>query len=388
MNLWRMDRARRRLGAVACGGLGVFAIAFGSMPASASTLRSAHHPVSPKTVWLCRPGLLNDPCATSLNATTVSSNGTSSAVPPQTKAKQKVDCFFVYPTVSAELRVNSDLRIQPAEVGVAEDEAERFSQVCKVWAPMYRQVTELALSKGLGNSPKAGSTAYRSLLVGWNDYLAHDNHGRPIVFIGHSQGAAILIQLLRSQIDTNPKLRARMVSAIILGGNVQVPIGGTVGGSFKNIPTCQSAKQTGCVIAYSTFGVQPPTTALFSRPGQGVSLQSGQTVSAGQQVACVNPTDFSSSTGALTPYFLSVTSQVVGVKVATPWVTYPGLYSATCKSSGGATWLQINAAAVSGDPRPKVTAVLGPNWGYHLDDVSLALGNLVFDVAIEESAFH
>ncbi len=304
------------------------------------------------------------------------------------KTKQKFDCFFVYPTVSGELTDNSDLRIQSAEVGVAEDEAERFSQVCNVWAPMYRQITELALTKGLGNNPKAGSIAYTSLLAGWKDYLAHDNHGRPIVFIGHSQGAAILIQLLRSQIDNNPRLRAKMVSAIILGGNVQVPTGGTVGGSFKNIPTCQSARQTGCVIAYSTFGSQPPTTALFSRPGQGVSLMSGQTVSTGQQVACVNPTDFSNSTGALTPYFLSVTSQVAGVKVTTPWVTYPGLYSATCKSSGGATWLQINAAAVAGDPRPKVTAVLGPNWGYHLDDVSLALGNLVFDVAIEENAFH
>jgi Protein of unknown function (DUF3089) len=331
--------------------------------------------------------MANDPCAQNLNSTAVSSNGTTSLVVAKPVAKPKFDCFFVYPTVSEELTDNSDLQIQPAEIGVAEDEAERFSQVCNVWAPMYRQVTELALTKGLGASPHAGSIAYKSLLAGWKDYLAHDNHGRPIIFIGHSQGAAILIQLLRSQIDNNPKLLARMVSAIILGGNVQVPTGKTVGGSFQHIPTCQSAKQTGCVIAYSTFGTQPPANALFSIPGQGVSLQSGQTTSAGQQVACVNPANFSSAPGALTPYFLTVASEIPSVKVTTPWVTYPGLYTATCKSSGGATWLQINASAVTGDPRPKVTAVLGPTWGYHLDDVSLALGNLVFDVAIEENAY-
>jgi predicted esterase len=31
--------------------------------------------------------------------------------------------------------------------------------------------------------------------------MAHDNHGRPIIFIGHSQGAAMLIRLLQNKID-------------------------------------------------------------------------------------------------------------------------------------------------------------------------------------------
>ena len=35
----------------------------------------------------------------------------------------------------------------------------------------------------------------------------------------------MLIRLIRSQIDDNPALRKRLVSAIILGGNVQVPAG-------------------------------------------------------------------------------------------------------------------------------------------------------------------
>jgi hypothetical protein len=300
----------------------------------------------------------------------------------------KFDCFFVYPTVSTEKTDNANLKIQPAELGVAEDEASRFSQVCKVWAPMYRQVTDAGLLKGLGKNAKADQIAYDSLLSGWRDYLAHHNDGRPIIFIGHSQGAAILIQLLRSQIDSNPALRKRMVSAIILGGNVQVPIGKTVGGSFTHIPTCGSARQTGCVIAYSTFGSTPPPTALFGRPGQGVSLQSGQTTSAGQQVACVDPVNFSSGSGALVPYFLTVTSSVPGVKVTTPWVSFPGLYTAACITSGGATWLQVTAASIPGDPRPTVKASLGPNWGYHLDDVNLPLGNLVLDVALQEAAYH
>jgi hypothetical protein len=179
-----------------------------------------------------------------------------------------------------------------------------------------------------------------------------------------------------------------MVSAIILGGNVQVPIGKTVGGSFRHIPTCGSARATGCVIAYSSFGTVPPATSDFGRPGQGVSLQSGQTTVAGQQVACVNPVTFSGASGSLLPFFLSATTPVPGVNVRTPWVSFPGLYTARCERSVGATWLQVTPTSASSDPRPTVTASLGPDWGYHADDVNLALGNLVADVTQEEGSFH
>ena len=51
----------------------------------------------------------------------------------------------------------------------------------------------------------------------------------------------------------------------------------------------------------------PPTPpsrrrdSVFGRPGQGVSLQSGQTAKAGQQVACVNPAALSGGTADLEP---------------------------------------------------------------------------------------
>jgi hypothetical protein len=345
-------------------------------------------PTTAGTVWLCQPDLANDPCTANLDSTTVSADGSTVKATSRPNAASKFDCFYVYPTTSTQKGDNANLKIQGGQIAAAVAQASRFSQVCNVWAPMYRQRTEASLAKGLGNDHAADQVAYDSLLAGWKDYLAHDNHGRPIIFIGHSQGAAMLIRLLHNVIDPSAKLRARMVSAVILGGNVQVPVGKDVGGSFAHIATCTSARQTGCVIAYSSFGSIPPADSLFGRPAQGVSLQSGQTTSAGQQVACVNPVNFSSSPGALLPYFLSSPSSVTGVNLTTPWVSYPGLYTATCKSSGGATWLQIDAASIPGDPRPKVAATLGPTWGLHLADVNLALGNLVLDVALQEGAYH
>ena len=168
---------------------------------------------------------------------------------------------------------NADLDVQPAERAAAVVQASRFSQQCTVWAPMYRQVTVA----GLGHAGRTALViAYTSLLSAWKDYLAHDNDGRPIIFIGHSQGSAILIKLLQTQVDPSPSLRRRMVSAILLGGNVQVPTGRLVGGTFRHIPACAAAAQTRCVIAYSSFGSPPPTDSLFGRAGRGVSLLSGQ----------------------------------------------------------------------------------------------------------------
>ncbi len=381
--------AGRRIGALAATigiGLSLFGVA-AEAPAGASSAASSSS--NAKTVWLCNPTTKGpDPCAFSRASTAVSATGATTVTPSESsKGPSKYDCFYVYPTVSSEPGPNADLTIQPAETLVAELQASRFSQVCRVWAPMYRQRTVSSLTQGLGAAQKASRIAYASLLAAWKDYLAHDNHGRPIIFIGHSQGAAILINLLQSQIDKSPKLRAQMVSALIMGGNVQVPTGRDVGGSFAHIPTCGSPGQTGCVIAYSTFNATPPPDALFGRPGQGVSVQSGQTTSSGQQVVCVNPVNYSQAPGSALPYFLSSTAAVKGVKVTTPWVSFPGLYTVTCEHSGTATWLNVASNASASDPRPTVSPTLGPTWGLHLDDVNLTLGDLVLDVAYQEAAY-
>jgi Protein of unknown function (DUF3089) len=359
--------------------------ASGSSSAASRTTTSAGGTDQGTTVWLCRPGRGGDPCTAPLKATVVPASGARTTEDAQADPASRFDCFYVYPTVSTQKTDNANLVVQPAEEAAAVAQASRFSQVCQVWAPMYRQRTEASLLKGLGNDPQADSVAYESLLSAWKDYLAHDNHGRPIVFIGHSQGAAMLIRLLTSQVDPNPALRARTIVAILAGGNVTVPVGKEVGATFAHLPLCTAANQTGCVIAYSSFPSQPPADSNFGRPGQGVSLQSGQTATSGVQVACVNPAALGGGTADLVPYFLTATSMPSPPPVTTPWVTYPDLYRASCQEADGATWLQVNTATVAG--RPVVTEALGPTWGYHLDDVNLALGNLINDVRGEEAAF-
>jgi hypothetical protein len=68
-------------------------------------------------------------------------------------------------------------------------------------------------------------------------------------------------------------------------------------------------------------------------------------------------------------------------------VSYPSLYRAQCRTSGGATWLQVTDIAGPRDSRPIVQQTAGPGWGLHDDDVNLALGNLVQIVRSESAAY-
>ncbi len=350
------------------------------------------------TVWLCRPGLADNPCESDMAATVVSADGTSATEQASPAKDPPIDCFYVYPTVSGQTTTNADLTVDPAQTAVAILQASRFSQVCRVYAPMYRQITvtgiRALLSGALPGDEAAASitTAYSDVLSAWQDYLAHYNNGRGVVLISHSQGTLMLRRLLISEIDPKPEIRRLLISALLIGGNVTVAKGKDVGGDFQNIPACRSADQTGCVVAYSTFLEPPPADTLFGRAGRGVrgNLDTGT----GMDVLCVNPASITGGTGPLKPYFPSTMSPGLfsgttarSSSASTPWISYPGLYTGHCESSGDANWLQVDTTNVAGDERPVVSQSLGPTWGLHLVDVTIALGNLVELVGKQAAAF-
>ena len=355
-----------------------------------------------KAVWLCKPGKKPDPCLESRNLTPVTvTEGKRVVGKPEEagKAKPPIDCFYVYPTVSEQEGPNANLTIEPQETQIAIDQASRFSSVCKVYAPMYPQLTLKAIKEEV--PPEAGEKAFLGVAQAFQEYMAKFNKGRPVVLIGHSQGSVMLENLIKLDIEPKPAFLEKLVSAIILGGNVLVPEGQLKGDTFPTVPLCTTATDTGCVIAYSTFLKEPPEDSFFGRPDS--SLLGGPPPPPGTEVACVNPALLrqDGSEGALLPY--APTTPFPGEigagspvpTATTPWVLTKNVYQAQCKHENGATWLEPSfksnvppeAQAELATADETAQELIGPEWGLHLYDVNIALGNLVNTVAIQAAAY-
>jgi Protein of unknown function (DUF3089) len=336
-------------------------------------------PASARTKWLCRPGLANSSCAGGLATTRFSPTGSALGVEhPKRVAHPRIDCFYVYPTVSDQPGLNATRRIDPEIRSIARYQAARYSQQCRVYAPLYRQLTIAALGRPFAAQKPAARLAYRDVLAAWKDYLAHHNHGRGVVLIGHSQGAGHLAHLLRSRIERRPSERRRLVSAILLGGNV-------TDHSFRHVRACRSSSQTGCVVAWSTFGETPPADTIFGRPSPRFAQVFGGHAGPHDTVLCTNPARLAGA-HALDPVYPSQpfapgTLIAAGIALtgvpqpaaATPWISVPGAYRARCSSAGGAHVLRITPRGGAPLPKPSPDAT----WGLHLLDANVALGDLV-----------
>lgn len=343
-------------------------------------------------VWLCRPGIPNNPCTGDLSTTVVDAAGQITVAHPQVATDPSVDCFFVYPTTSLQKRVNADLSIDPEERRVATAEAALFSQVCHVYAPIYPQLTQYALTNG-GIDQSTIDIAYEGVRAGFADYMANYNHGRGIVVIGHSQGAMMLTGLLQREVDSKPEVRRLLVSALLEGANVTVPVGKAVGGDFANIPTCGSDSRTGCVVAYSTFDSTPPPGAAFGRLWSGADYRMFPMSTAGsQQIMCVNPAAPGGDSAALEPYWLSIDlakfDGALTPTPATPYTAYPNQLTAKCMTEGDASWLQIDRATANDLPAFYGSEPPIYGWGLHDFDMHLAMGNLVDLVGSQAAAYH
>jgi hypothetical protein len=346
--------------------------------------------------WMCKPGLADDVCSRDLDATAVAADGTTEVVAHEVAEEPAIDCFYLYPTVSADPNPNSDLvPAEDQEINTVYNQAARLSSTCRMFAPVYRQVTLSMIGGGGGaDRQSAGATSYGDAVDAFKHYIVNESDGRGFVLIGHSQGAGLLARIIADEIDDEPLLRDRLVAAYILGSTVNVPEGEVVGGDFDNVPLCEAPDQVGCVVSYATFRTTAP-------PPEGESFF-GRANEVGP-AACVNPADLAGGGPAtLHPYFLA-DSQAGGLlggtsqpfadparssEITTPWVTYPDFLEAECATAGDVTYL---ALTVSGDPADPRTDDIGGDlpggWGMHIVDANIAMGDIESLVASQAEAY-
>ena len=340
--------------------------------------------------WLCLP-TRQTACSKPLPTTALNPNGYGSTGVSTVSEKPKVDCFYVYPTVSRDAGLNSDLVAGGEEELMAETQAARFSSVCRVFAPIYRQMTLASIAAYAAGTDvsAAGRIAYGDVRAAFRQYIKARSGGRPFVLIGHSQGSLILQQLIAQEIEPDPALRKRMLLAILPGYNLLVPRGKLVGGTLKRTPLCSRPGETGCVLSWVSFREKnvPPAGAIF-----------GYADKPGMTIACTNPAR-PGATGWVpfdSYWFARSSLPVAGGPISwssegpppSPYLRTEGLVSGRCVNEGARGYLSVRTNA---DPNDKRTdriggevAVLGmflPGWGMHLADMAIAQGDLVRQVA-------
>ncbi|RIJ21376.1 DUF3089 domain-containing protein [Henriciella barbarensis] len=340
--------------------------------------------------WLCHPGMGDDACSANLDHTVVNADGTLEEVSFQAADAPPVDCFYVYPTISFDSTPNSDLNAGPEEARVAALQLGAFGETCRLFAPVYRQITLTHLQSLMGGAEFTADAelGFNDVVDAWNAYLETENAGRGVFLLGHSQGARMVERLMRETISGSDS-EDLIVSAMPIGYTMYADVDTGNVGAF---PICQTGDQIGCVIAYVTFrsDFPPPEDSRF-----------GDTNADGQRAICVNPAELSGDNGSLdarlarTGFFGIENARFVeGQRISTPYASMPGMLSAECVETDRHTYLAVE---VTGDPSdPRADDILGDvvvgtdvlrDWGLHTIDINVAMGNLVAIVETQAAAW-
>lgn len=341
----------------------------GAMPARGDTTPADYaRPGS----WICRPAVDDGTCSANLDAMVVDAAGSRSPARFAAADKPGIDCFYVYPTTSLDPTMFSDMIPDAEEKRAVHGQAARLRAQCRLFVPLYHSLTMRALGWSMAHGGQVAidfSPPYRDILAAWRAYLAHDNKGRGVVLVGHSQGAILLKRLISEEIDGKPAQK-RLVAAY-LAGNTELSAR-----SFNDIPPCAAADQTGCVVAWSSYRADYAGPRLF-----------GGTLG-GEPPLCVNPAAITGGRGVAKAY-LSRPSYVTASDP--PLVELIGQLSAECVADdeGAVLRFRIEPSPAGGLVEAGLARLnaLPPAWGMHPLDISLVQGNMVDLIASQAAAW-
>lgn len=334
--------------------------------------------------WLCRPDKTDNPCRINLDAAILSDASMPLIEQALVPEAPPVDCFYVYPTVSGQAGYFSDLAVEQVHRDIAAGQVARFSTLCNVYTPVYRQLTLAGLSWSSRNGFSRDDRNWRDVRAAFQHYLAHDNHGRGIVFIGHSQGARMVTALIKEFVEAKP-LQKQLVAAVLAGngddmfgaGGVMTvsPRGRTIGGTFDSVPMCRLPGQSGCIVAWSTYDLSYEGPRAF-----------GNHDKAGHVAACVSPADIGSGAGNAIAYIHRSVRPALAVLTMdgqAPFVKIDQLMAVTCVIDSAGHVLRLSVR--EGSHAERLRAFLAPYSegpvNMHMLDLALVQGNVLGVVA-------
>ncbi|MBR1702436.1 MAG: DUF3089 domain-containing protein [Lachnospiraceae bacterium] len=185
---------------------------------------------------------------------------------------KEADLFLICPTVDGKAENNMSLNDEKTKgsfMGALNMERGIYEESARMYAPYYRQ----AAMQVYGLEPEAREPylelAYEDVSAAFSYYLEHENHGRPILLAGFSQGADMCYRLLEEYFE-DEALYGQLVAVYAIGW----PVTEDMVEQYPQIRPAQSAEDIGVVISFDCEA--PEVEETFINP-------------AGQKALSINP---------------------------------------------------------------------------------------------------
>ena len=217
--------------------------------------------------WLALPDLKNDP----FNA---SSAG---------------DVFIVVPSVYRGgkhwvLRSDDLKRKSKLQRIVRPNYVTPYGNAGRLFAPYYRQASLYSFMTTREDARKAQDFAYQDVKRAFKVFLKISPPERPIILVGHNQGASHVQRLLFDFFKGD--LKNRLAAAYIIDYPLPLDL---FDNTLSNLPPCETEVDANCIVGFGAF--MPGDDVIAKRFVSRLLVHNGQEYSSveGRDLLCTNP---------------------------------------------------------------------------------------------------
>ena len=271
---------------------------------------------------------------------------------PKAVKHPKIDCFYVYPTVSDQTTRTANLAHRPGASARSRSTRPRAS----------RRLPRLRARLPAGDAAGAArrteitpqmATPTTDVRAAWRDYLSTTTTAR---LRPHRPLAGLVrpAALIAKEVDPKPAVR-RPCSPRSCSAATSCQEGQGRRRRLQARAGLPLATQLGCVVAFSTFDDPAPAAASSAAPtppARGAVHQPGALGGGSGTLDSIFPS------APFSPSTMAVGIKLLGLTLPTPpttWVDYADAFTGRCSSANGGHVLQITAAPNGQTPKSRPT---------------------------------